>query len=231
MAALTGAGISLATLFWQALSFFPFMVFAGTLMVGIAYGFRRWKLILLFFGVSALFGGMVFAINYIIGGEAGVLNVSISALIIATAVSYIIIFVTFRKSATGATKKEYVHIEIENRGKKAELCALVDSGNTLCDPMTNTPVLIAELSAIKELFDNDTYNLIKNLPPEEAVLKVGGKFRVIPFKTVSGAGLLLAFKPQRVFSSGKEREMLVAPTREIISEGCGYQGIIGLEEE
>lgn len=223
LAAFTGALLSLVSFFVPDTNGLFFTVAAGIITVFIAYG-KRWKISLLFFGVSALFGGMTFAINYLMGSEDA-LNISVGALLSASAISYIIILIAFRKSATGITKKEYVHIEIEKDGKKAAFYALVDSGNSLCDPVSNTPVLIVEWDAIEMLFKKQW----KNLPAEELVLRGNGKFRLVPYTTVGGSGILAAFKADRVTVDGKVRQVLVAPLVGKMTEG--YSGIIGLEEE
>ena len=227
VAALAGVLTSLVSLFIGGfLTVLP-MIASAVIMVGISYGFKCGKLILIFFGASAAFGGFVFALSCISGGN---LTVSLKTLAYATAISYLIMIVAFRKSSMGTTKKEQVHIEIENNRGKAQLYALVDSGNSLCDPITNTPVLIAELQALRELFDSEVYRSLSEFALEDLLLKTGGRFRPIPFKSVGGGGMLPAFKPKSVTVQGKKRDILVAVTRDKVGGNQGYKGIIGPEE-
>ena len=226
MAASLGAGFSILSLFWSGFVSLLLMLTVAYIMVGISFGFGRWKNLLIFFGVSAAFGGMVFAINYITDGT---LTISLKTLAISSAVSYLILLFAFRKSASGTTKKEYIQIKIEHRGKAVSFLALVDSGNSLVDPLTNTPVLIAELYVLRTLFENEEYKMLCTDRAEDIILQGAGKFRPIPYKTVGGGGILPAFSPDKAICRGDERCLLVAISRDKIAEN--YSGIIGIEEE
>lgn len=226
LSASLGALFSILSLFWSALSSFFVMAAVAYIMVGISFGFRRWKHLLIFFGVSAAFGGMVFAINYITDGN---LTISLKTLFISSIAGYFVLLFAFRKSATGTTKREYVKTTIEYRGKSVSFVSLVDSGNQLTDGLTNTPVLVAELFALRELFEGEEYKLLGSSPAEEVILKGEGRWRPIPFKTVGGGGILPGFCPDKVICDGKERRVLVAVSRE--KTGGNYSGIIGIEEE
>lgn len=221
-----GAAFSILSLFWSALASFPVMLTAAYLMVGVSFGFKRWKHLLIFFGVSAAFGGMVFAINYITDGN---LTISLKTLFISSVVSYFILLFAFRKSATGTTKREYIKTEIEYRGKSVSFISLVDSGNGLSDGLTNTPVLIAELCSLRALFEKEEYKMLCDSTVENIILNGEGRYRPIPYKTVGGHGLLPAFYPDKVKCGGKERRLLVAVSRDKIAEN--YSGIVGIEEE
>ena len=226
LSAMLGAVVSVLSLFADFFASLPMMLISAYLMVGISFGFRRWKHLLVFLGVGAAFGGMVFAINYI---TENTLVISLETLIIASVASYVILFFAFRKSATGTTRKEYVPVEVRHGGKKAAFYALADSGNSLTDAITNTAVLIAELEALRGLFEREEYEMLRESSVEEIILKGGGKYRPIPFKTVGGGGLLPAFCPERVLCNGKDRSILIGISKDKIGEN--HSGIIGIEEE
>jgi len=226
ISAALGAGFSILSLFCNVFASLPIMLGAAYLMVGISFGFRRLKHLLIFFGVSAAFGGMVFAVNYITDKN---LTISLKTLVISSVTSYLIMLFAFRKSATGATKKEYIQVQIEHCDEVVSLTALVDSGNSLVDGMTNTPVLIAELHALRKLLKKEDYKMLAELPVEEIVINSEGRYRPIPYKTVGGSGLLPAFCPEKVLCNDKERRLLVAVSKDKIGENCS--GIIGIEEE
>lgn len=93
-------------------------------------------------------------------------------------------------------------------GKKLEMEALIDTGNQLCDPLTEAPVIIVELSSlltilpqeIEEIFSN--YDLALNR--KEIATAVGNtdwanRFRLIPFSAIgSQQELLIGLKPDEV---------------------------------
>ncbi|MBR5479107.1 MAG: sigma-E processing peptidase SpoIIGA [Clostridia bacterium] len=226
LSAVLGAVFSVISLLLPQVYTLPFMLFSAYVMVGISFGFKKWKLLLVFFGISAAFGGMVFAVGYITGRS---LVISLKTLAIATVASYIIMVFAFKRRATGTTKREQVKVKILHKGKKAEFYALVDSGNTLCDPITNTPVLIAELDAVYSLFEDGILKTLKKCQCDQVILKGEGMFRPIPFTTVGGRGILPAFKGDMVTVNGKERHVLIGVSRDKLAGE--YMGIIGLEEE
>lgn len=226
LAAIFGASFSVASLFIKDLAALPFALLSAYVTVGISFGFTKWKMLLLFWGISAAFGGMVFAVGYITDKT---LVISLKTLAIATGVSYAIMIFAFRRQATGTTKREQVKVNILHSGKEVEFYALVDSGNSLCDPITNTPVLIAELDAVRPLFQGEILKTLEKCSYDRVILNGEGTFRPIPFMTVGCRGVLPAFRGERVTVNGRERHLFVAVSREKLAGE--YMGIIGLEEE
>ena len=97
-------------------------------------------------------------------------------------------------------------------GREKEVTALVDSGNLLEDPVSGTPVIFLKEKAARGL-PRDLLTAMKSgvcaLPTSEM-----GRLRVIPGRTVSGSGLLLAAVPERIFlrtdGAWESRRALVA---------------------
>ncbi len=98
-------------------------------------------------------------------------------------------------------------------GRDMELTALVDSGNLLEDPVSGTPVIFLKGRAARALLPKNLLIAMKN-GVASLSLPDAGKLRVIPNRTVSGDGILLAAVPERVYlkSSGvwEARRALVA---------------------
>ena len=92
------------------------------------------------------------------------------------------------------------------------LAALVDSGNLLEDPVSGTPVIFLKGKAAK-LLPKGLLAAMKN-GADSLMLPEAGRLRVIPGKTVSGSGLLLAAVPDgislRAGREWEERRALVA---------------------
>lgn len=87
-------------------------------------------------------------------------------------------------------------LRVRFEGRDRELTALVDSGNLLEDPVSGTPVIFLKEKAAKGLpahLLRAMKNGVSALPLSEV-----GNLRVIPGRTVSGSGVLLAAVPDSV---------------------------------
>lgn len=208
----------------------------GILMSLIAFG-RNHNLLrttLIFFSASAALGGMIWAAE-MLGGhgltlEHGVLYswVDIRLLLVLLILCYGILTSVGGKIFCHETK-ELVTVDIFEGEQSVRLTALIDTGNTLTDPATNRPVLVAEGRFCQSL-------LPMKLPlehPVEAmeVLNHAGVcgFRLIPYHAVGiRNGLLLAMRADCVFGDRKREEgVLVALSPTPVSDGGGYQALIG----
>lgn len=85
------------------------------------------------------------------------------------------------------------------KGKKTvELKALCDSGNLLRDPISARPCIVVELDSVRELFARKTLRAIEK--GSEALFEGedAARVRIVPVKTVSGDGMMYAFRLDRV---------------------------------
>ncbi len=91
--------------------------------------------------------------------------------------------------------------------REVSLNALLDTGNSLSDPLTGHPVIIAEYAVIKEILPEQVGTLIEShgLDDGAAVLVAlgenirPGNFRIIPYRSVGREnGWLLGFRPDEV---------------------------------
>jgi stage II sporulation protein GA (sporulation sigma-E factor processing peptidase) len=224
-------------------------VLSGIVMVFIGFGFYSMKrfarIVILFFLVSVVFGGGVMAI-YIASGGAfmsfsnGILysRISLKVLIISIALCYGLVSIFFGGVGRhGAFTREAVKVRVSNAGKEIAFTALVDSGNTLRDPVTNSPVLIAETETVigvlplkvRGLFDAKTVSEPAELMEILSGTEYAVRFRLIPFRTVgTESGLLIAFRPDSVEIAGKlKKGMLIALSSHELSEGAGYCALVG----
>lgn len=92
--------------------------------------------------------------------------------------------------------------------------ALVDTGNTLCDPLTKNPVIVVEYKAIREIlpeeirviFDESRENdlaVVTRIVSDSAWFS---RFRLIPFSSIGkDNGMLIGFKPDSI-EIGEESE-------------------------
>lgn len=229
-AALGGIYATLIFAFEQ-LNFIWVKLLVGALMILVAFGRKKViRMLFTYFGVSAVFAGIALAVSYLFGdGIASEEN--FIYLGIASSVSYLILLFIFKPLSYGVEEKRVVPLEITHNGKSVKINALLDTGNTLRDPLTNTRAVVVNISAIDELFANYEIDLIKRLSEENAILSLPKMFRLIPYKTVERGGFMLAFRPDKILIDGKERELLVAICKNEISDGGNYSALVGAVED
>ena len=116
------------------------------------------------------------------------------------------------------SREEYIlDISVSLNQKTIKLKGLIDTGNSLVDPLTKLPVFIAEHDEIKNLLPEDINNMFKENREEDFILleKMIRKFddeitiRIIPFKSVGKSnGILIGFMPDFITISGEDGEKL-----------------------
>jgi len=178
----------------------------GALIVFIAFGKTKTTCFLLRFfayiGVSISFSGVVTLMwlifkpqKVIIWRDAVYFDISPVMLILCTLTAFISLCF-YEKLKNKLHPKAKIH-SVTVYSDNSQYCfnSMVDTGCNLKEPFSGLPVIIAE----KELIDG------KEISDE--------KIRLVPYKTLSGEGVLKAFKPEKTLIDGKE-----------LKQGC-YIGI------
>lgn len=254
LAAFSGA-VYACFMFFPQIKFlygFMFKIFASFALIVIAYGIKSIKLTLktafVFYLSSFVFGGVTLALFYFTDAGlkyGGALNNGIfyfnmpwKILFLACAASYAAVragFGIYKKDKNFSYKK--VKVVISN--DFACLNALVDTGNLLTDPITNSPVVVAELESIKrllpdklvEVFENKCENDLETV--SEAVKDTGfeKRIRMIPFTSLGEEnGIMLGFKPDFLVVGGNAvSDVCVAICSKNLSNGHSYNALISPE--
>lgn len=203
---------------------------AGLIMGLIAYGAERSPLrcTAVFFGVSAAFGGGLWALSLASGGN-GQAVLSMKSLLLSFALCYGAFRLIFRRRAA-LMEKRLVRVEAAFLGRQAEFTALWDTGNSLSDPTTGAPVMLACTHALKPLLGENTA-LFSMLQPIEllelcsGIPELQGRLRLIPYTAVGSEGLLPALRPDRVSVDGREEKGLLIAVSDSAA-GDGFEAII-----
>ena len=215
------------------------------LMLLAAYGGSR-RLVrqgVIFLALSCALGGGVLAIGLLGGrglalGEKGVYYApfDLKLVLLSAAGCYVLLTLALRGVGRHtAASGELVPVRLELDGRRAELTALVDTGNTLTDPASGQPVMVAEGEALGGLFPPDG-GLTRGdlLDPAGAVERLGtgrwrGRFRLLPYRAVGvERGLLLVLRVDRAVLAGRDRgPQLVALSPTPVSDGGGYRALVG----
>ena len=217
---------------------------AAVLMLLCAFGGSRRLLRtgLIFFAVAAAFGGGIFAIELLGGRGLSLKNgifysaMDLKLILLSAAGCYVVISLVLRRTGGhSAARRELVPAVVTLGERKAMLTALVDTGNTLTDPATNRPVMVAEGEKLSSLFPADAAPGPAALSDPVSALEhmadgpLRGRCRLLPYQAVGvECGMLLALRMDSVKVGGEDYgKILVAlsPTR--LSDGGGYSALVG----
>jgi len=186
-----------------------------------------------FFAVNWMYALMMLGILYFtdigihIGGaiKNGVFyfNLSLRHILIISAVAAVILRLTsflFKKH----TSLEYAIITIYHKGKTVELTALIDTGNSLKDPISGKCAVIVQRNMAEPLFDHKLKKINMENPD---TLPLG--FRLIPFSCIGSAkGVLPAFIPENLAINGKtHKNTVVAIFDGTLSQNGDFNAITG----
>ncbi len=161
-------------------------------------------------------------------------------------VCYLIIRIICRVTGRSMSNREICKITIENNGKSVSLIAKTDTGNTLREPFSGTPVVVAERDKLRDVMPREIEKYIvytaqdqfaKQTVPCQAEADKSPEntnmscIRLIPYNSVGGNGLLPAFKPAslKISVNGKiiEADAYIAATEQKLSET--FSALIPLE--
>ncbi len=173
-----------------------FKFLSSLLIILIAVGFTKiilfLKMLSLFFGINLLYsGGLLFlcesksTLPVYEDNLTGYFDIPIIYIILFTAVFYgiMLAFSKVRKKDISRTLcKAHVYIEEQS----VMVNALIDTGNSLEDPLSSSPVII---------FEKEKYKLLLSKINQNNLYR---RKRVIPIKTVGNAGLLNAVRCDRL---------------------------------
>lgn len=217
---------------------------AAVVMLLCAFGGSRrlLRVTLIFFGVSAAFGGGIFAIELLGGRGLSLKNgifyssMDLRLILLSAAVCYVVLSLVFRSTGRHAGRGgELTPAVLTLKGRRVALTALVDTGNTLTDPVTNRPVMVAEGEKLARLFPEGEAPAMEDLRDPVAGLErlsggaAKGRYRLLPYQAVGvECGLLLALRLDGAKVGETEYGgILVALSPNRLSDGGGYSALIG----
>lgn len=190
------------------------------------------RILAIFYLISFSLGGTILAILYMT--KYNLYNfwigILIAVLLLYTNWDYII------KKAK--EEKTAYNLKVELFEKQAEIKGLLDTGNRLYDPLSKSPVIVIDVSAIKDLIPENLESVIeeKNLDLYKVfeVLKEEkwkSKIRLIPYTSVGQSrGMMLGFKPDKVLIEGKEiKDVIIGVYKSNIDKYGSYEALIGPE--
>lgn len=191
----------------------------------------------LFFGISGLFGGMITAFytllerffrdrsdfyEALIGGEGRLAVFSALAMLVVTAVSL------SRRLFAASAMARSAKVEIRDGGRTRMLSAMVDTGNTLHDPLSGKVCIVIDPHAVLGVLPEDvlSFSAGGDLDLERLLPKNRKRIRLVPTESVGGGRLLVGYLPDRIevaSSEGRGRRSVDAVL--VLDErGGGFNG-------
>ena len=241
-------GLYAVAIFLPGLSFLarpPCRLAAAVLMVLAAFWKSRRLLrqVVIFLALSCAFGGGVLAIG-LLGGRGltlsnGVLysGMDLKIVLLSAAGCYGALTLLFQRTGRHtAAAGELRPVRLTLGERQVSLTALVDTGNTLTDPATGRPVLVAEADCVEELLPPGIRPSPADLrDPAGALERLEDpwrrRFRLLPYRSVGvDRGLLLAVRVDQVQVGEEDRgPMLAALSPTPVSDGGGYRALLGAD--
>ena len=212
-ASLVGTGFALAL---PMLPLYGFLAILAKLAVGfimvVMLQFNLHKIVLkyiLFLVFTFAFGGLilgVFAYLNVPVTQSAVANYSFDIPIGFIALGVFVATFVLVAGIKAVYRRKAVHqfmynVSIKIKDKEVSAPAYLDSGNKLCEPKSQTPVIVISADMLSKWYEPDqclSFVLGKVAELERA--------EFITVKTVAGSGKMLVFKPQEVKINGKNIE-------------------------
>lgn len=214
----------------------PAKLAAACAMALTAYGKteRIIRLLLLFGLVSCGFAGCVLGLGLASGGLPMVngifyTDVDVRVLLTAAGAAYLVMTVVFRASARNGVRGTLTPVTLAWEGRRVRLTALCDTGNSLRDPVTGRPALVAWGTLLEPLWPPELRPLLREKglrSPAETLIRLGRwktRFQLAPYSAVGvDGGLLLMARTDWAEINGRRYERLpvaLSPTE--LGEGFG----------
>ena len=165
-------------------------------------------------------------------------NFTLPNLIVAVVISFVLLkYAQRRVFAKTLSKQAFCRFKVHLFGSAVELTALIDTGNSLVDPISNKPVIIAEFSKIKPLLPEAVAQLYDckgqgqdDLAALAAGFTAGGlgtRIRMIPYCAIGKSGVIAGFRPDKVVMHQKEtKDVIIGICDFSLSEDGEYQALI-----
>ena len=211
-------------------------------VVGLGSSRRLLRQIVIFFALACTFGGGILAIT-LLGGQGLLLGqgivysgMDLKIVLLSAAGCYAVLtLVLGRVGRHSAASGEVVSARLRLGDREVAIPTLVDTGNTLSDPVSGRPVIVVDADNLDPLFPKGSGFAREELTAPDRILQRlnsgqwRGRFRLLPYRAVGvECGLLLAVRLDQVRINGVDRgTMLAALSPTPVSDGGGYRALIG----
>ena len=211
---------------------------------------QLWKEILIFYLTSFVFGGVAFALIYIVKPQEILMKnglylgtYPLKTVLLAGIVAFFIIISAFAIVKTRFKKKDmFCDVELKLNNRIIKNRAMIDTGNLLEDPITNTPVIVLEHTLLYECVPREILDNLENILggelsmiPNKIKDEYISKLKLIPFASLGKQnGMLIGMKADslKVFQEEQEKEcknVIVGIYNKSLTKRGEYRALIGID--
>ncbi len=212
---------------------------------------KMWKDLLIFYLTSFVFGGAAFAFIYIIKPQEILMKnglflgtYPLKTIILGAIIAFIVIITAFTVVKSKITKKDmFCEVSILLNGKRIKTTAMLDTGNMLKEPITNTPVMVVEHTLLYECIPREILNHLDELLggdfnniPENIKEEYMAKLKFIPFSSLGKQnGMLLGIRADSVTikeedTEKKQENIIIGMYNKSLTKRGEYRALIGIEQ-
>ena len=229
-------------------------IILSVIIVYIAYNPQNvknmWKYLVIFYMTSFVFGGAAFALIYIVKPQDILMKnglflgtYPLKTIILGTIVAFVVIVTSFKLVKSKISKKDmFCTIKININKVEIETKAMIDTGNLLKEPISNTPVIVVEHTLLYDCMPKEILNNLENILggdfeniSEEVKNKYISKLKVIPFSSLGKQnGMLIGIKPEEITVINDENEnkinnVIIGIYNKTLTKRGEYRALIGIE--
>ncbi|MCL2404442.1 MAG: sigma-E processing peptidase SpoIIGA [Defluviitaleaceae bacterium] len=222
---------------------------AGVMVAFYPTGVRHFlRLMLAAYGITFVVGGLgmalffltdlPYAIYYIAADLDGFRRaVSWQLVLVGTVVSYIMIKLVMRLVEHQTIKRQMLmNVMVCLNEKYIFFDALVDTGHSLKDPLSQSPVIVAEFEQIQDFlpdglkgmfYDRQETNIAGVITSQESPFYQ--RIRMIPFTSIGkSSGMLIGFRPDQVMVGAKNsrQDVVIGIYNDKLTPDGRYQALL-----
>ena len=211
---------------------------------------KLFKQVLILYLTSFVFGGVALNLIYFVKPE----NISIKnglitgeyalkVIMLGALVALIIVKISIKIIKSKITTKDmYCKIKMKINEKQIETNAMIDTGNLVKEPITNTPVVIVESSLLEGIIPKEILNNLENILcgnlnniPQEIQEEYFTRLRCIPFSSLGKEnGMLVGIKIPEIIAQNEEEErktsnIIIGIYDKSLTKRGEYRALIGVE--
>ena len=229
-------------------------IILSVIMVYVAYNPQNvkklWKQILIFYLTSFIFGGVSLYLIYIIKPQDVLIKNGmfigkyiLKVIMLSAIVAVIIIKFSIKIIKTKFSPKDmYCKIKFSLNNEIVETTAMIDTGNLVKEPITNTPVIIVESSLLYNIIPKEILNNLENILdgdlskiPKETENEYISRLRCIPYTSLGKQnGMLVGIKIDKVEIENEDDKkitdnVIIAIYDKSLTKRGEYRALVGIE--
>lgn len=211
---------------------------------------QLWKDLLIFYLTSFVFGGAAFALIYIVKPQDILMKnglflgtYPLKTILLGDIIAFFVMMTAFKIVKSKISKKDmFCTIKIRLNEIEVETKAMLDTGNLLKEPFTNTPVIVVEHTLLYQCMPKEILNHLEDIlggdfekVPQAIQDKYRIRLKLIPFSSLGKQnGMLLGIKPEYVEIENEENRIrkeniILGIYNKSLTKKGEYRALLGIE--